>query len=105
MTCFKKLHWQFGVRSTSSRLAPTSTLGQGRLPIIGSCAIGANTIVVSDILDPDVLELVAVEAAIPDSVAEVPVAALLDCMKTLSPDEVRRSDYGHGRLQMGWDCF
>ena len=38
-------------------------------------------------LDPDVLELVAVEAAIPDSVAEVPVAALLDCMKTLSPGD------------------
>ena len=38
-------------------------------------------------LDPDVLELVAVEAAIPDGVAEVPLAALLDCVEMLSPSD------------------
>lgn len=36
-------------------------------------------------LDPDVLELIAAEAAVPDSIADVPVSALVDCMKTLSP--------------------
>jgi RNA polymerase sigma-70 factor, ECF subfamily len=38
-------------------------------------------------LDPDVLELLAVDTAAPDSVAEVPVTALLDCMKLLSPSD------------------
>lgn len=45
-------------------------------------------------LDPDVLELVATQAGVSDDVAEIPLAALTDCIQKLNPADrhlIRRS--------------